>query len=203
MTSSARVSSSTVDPNTANDTGTTTTTVNTSCTTTQAGNVAGSVIVPSGQFLCLIGGSVGGTVIVKPGGALSASNATIGSISSDGAAFVTVCGSTVNGPVTIKNTAGMVRVGDDDAGCAGNQLGAALLVSGNQGGVEIYGNTVGGSVGLSHNHGASPLTGDAAPEVEGNHVTGALACSGDSPPAVDDGSPNAATGSKTGECVGL
>ena len=200
---SAAVSSDTADPTAGNNTATTTTTVGSSCTVTRSGSIAGSIVVPAGQFLCLVNASVAGAVIVDPGGALSVTSSTIGGgIDSNGARFVTICGSTVKGSVIIKNTTLMVRVGDDGGNCAPNQLYSSLLVSGNLGGVEVFANTIGGPVSVTNNRGASPLA-DVAPEVEGNHISGALACSGNIPPVTNDGVTNTAGGAKTGECAFL
>ncbi len=61
---------------------------------------------------------------------------------------------------------------------------------------------IAGSASINESHGASPVA-DGSPEVEGNQVAGALACSGTTRPATNDGVPNTAAGAKTGECASL
>ncbi len=200
---SANVSSTTAEPNPADNTATATTTVSPSCTDTRTGRQVGSIIVHAGQFLCLVDANLIGSVIVDPGGALSVINATIsGGVDTSGAQFVTLCGSTFKGAVIVKNTTLLVRVGDDGSGCAPNHLIGSLSVTGGHGGVEVFGNTIGGPVSITNNLGASPLA-DGSPEVEGNTVGGALTCSGNIPPATNDGAPNTAAGAKLGECAAL
>jgi hexosaminidase len=198
----ATASSSTADPDGASATATTT--VTSSGTTTISTNVTGTITVPSDQFLCIGSGvRVTGSVTVKPGGGLVATNATIsGSIDSDGAQFVTLCGAGIGGSVTIKNGVQMVRVGGASVGCAPNVIGGSLKLTGNLAGIEAYRNTVGPTT-ITGNHGASPLTADGTPAVEGNNVTGSLSCSGNVPPATNRGIANTATGAKTGECATL
>jgi uncharacterized repeat protein (TIGR01451 family) len=202
-TNSAKISSTTAEPNPADNTATATTTVNPSCTDTRTGSQVGSIIVHAGQFLCLVGANLIGSVIVDTGGAFTATNSTIsGGVDTTGAQFVTLCGSTVKGAVIIKNTTLMVRVGDDDSGCAPNHLNGSLAVTGGHGGVEVFANTIGGPVSITNNLGASPLA-DGAPEVEGNTIGAALTCSGSLPPATNDGAGNTAAGAKLGECAAL
>ncbi len=200
---SAAISSATADPDTTNNGASVTTTVNASCTDTRTGRLVGSVIVRAGQFLCLANANLIGSVIVDPGGALSVINATIsGGVDTSGAQFVTLCGSTFKGAVIVKNTTLLVRVGDDGSGCPPNHLDGSLSVTASHGGVEVFGNTIGGPVSITNNHGASPLA-DGSPEVEGNTVGGALTCSGNIPPATNDGAVNTAAGAKLGECAAL
>jgi uncharacterized repeat protein (TIGR01451 family) len=203
LVNSATVSSATADPDATNNGAAAATTVNSSCTDTRTGRLVGSIVVHAGQFLCLVDANLVGSVIVDAGGALSVINATIsGGVDSSGARFVTLCGSTFGGAVIVKNTSLLVRVGDDDSGCAPDHLNGSLSVTGGHGGVEVFGNTIGGPVSITNNRGASPLA-DGSPEVEGNTVGGALTCSGDIPPATNDGAPNTAAGAKLGECAAL
>jgi hypothetical protein len=198
----ASVTSTTADSDTSNNSSTISTTVSPSCTATLSGPKTGTILVESGQFLCLTNANLTGSVIVHPGGALTSTNSTIsGSVNTDGAVFVTLCGSTIRGAVIVENSTQLARVGDDDSGCAGNSIGGSLTVTGNQGGAEVFGNTIGGSVSVKNNLGASPLA-DAAPEVEGNTVIGPISCLGNTPPPVDDGLVNRAA-AKLGQCAGL
>ncbi len=164
---------------------------------------AGSIIVPAGKFLCLIEATQIGAMIVDPGGGLSVTNATVsGGVDASGAQFVTLCGSTFKGAVMIKSTTLLVRVGDDGSGCAPNHLIGSLSVNGGHGGVEVFGNTIGGPVSITNKRGASPLA-DGSPEVEGNTVGGAPTCSGNVPPASNDGAVNTAAGAKLDQCAAL
>jgi uncharacterized repeat protein (TIGR01451 family) len=198
----ASVAATTADPDTSNNSSTISTTVSPSCTQTLSGPQAASITVRSGQFLCLTNATVAGSVTIDAGGALTSTNSTIGgALISNGAQFVTLCGSTFRSSVSVKNTTLLARVGDDDSSCAGNRITGSLTVTGNTGGVEVYGNTVGGAASVKDNTGASPLA-DAAPEVEGNTVTGSLSCSGNTPPPVNDGLVNHAA-VKLDQCAAL
>jgi hypothetical protein len=175
------------------------------CSTTITGNVAGTLRVGPGESLCLTAGAaVGGGISVEPGGSLALAGAQVkGGVTSTGASSVSICDSTVSGPVKITGTAGMVSVGDDDAGCAGNRLRASLSLSDNLGGLEVFGNTIGGTTTVAGNQGAPPPSGDAVPEIEQNTIGGALLCSSNAPAPTNDGRPNAVAGARTGQCAGL
>jgi uncharacterized repeat protein (TIGR01451 family) len=208
-TNTATVSSDTADPKLSNNTSTVTTTVSSSCTDTRANTrVNGSIVVASGQYLCLSGTTVTGSVLVDAGGGLTMFNSTIaGSLQSAGAQFMTICGSSLatgGGSVDIHGTVLLTRVGDDDMSpaCPGNHIGGALLVHDNTGGVEVFGNTIGGAATVSTNSGGSPIA-DGTPEVEGNHVGASLECKANTPPPTDDGQPNTVGGAKLNQCAGL
>jgi hypothetical protein len=175
------------------------------CSTTITGGIAGALRVTSGESLCLNAGAVvGGGVSVEPGASLALAGAQVnGGVTSKGASSVSVCGSTVNGPVKITATAGMVSLGDDDAGCAGNRLRASLSVSDNLGGLEVFGNTIGATTTVTGNQGAPPPSADAVPEIEQNTIGGALLCNSNAPAPTSDGQPNAVAGARTGQCTGL
>jgi hypothetical protein len=175
------------------------------CSTTVTGSVPGGLTVTSGQAVCLSSGAtVGGGISVEPGGSLVLTGAQVnGGVTSRGAASVSICGSTVSGSVKIAATTGMVSVGDDDAGCAGNRIGALLSLSDNVGGLEVFGNTIGGTTSVTGNQGAPPPSGDAVPEIEQNRIGGALLCSANAPAPTNDGLPNTVTGARAGQCSGL
>lgn len=86
---------------------------------------------------------------------------------------IVICGSTVNGRVTISGATGPVRIGDPAGGCAGNTIGATTITN-SRGGVTIAGNT----------------------------IKGALACSGNVPAPTNKGQPNSAL-ARSGQCTGL
>ncbi len=205
LSNTATVSSSTADSNPANNTSAITTGVTPSCTTTITGQHVGALVVHSGQFLCLTGATQTGAILVDAGGALTLTNSTVlgGGVQSNGAAFMTLCGSTLtSGSVVIKNTTLLTRVGDDAINCPGNTISGSVTLTGNKGGVEVFGNTIKGSLAVDGNLGASPFA-DGTPEVEGNTVGAALGCTANNPAPVNDGSANAVTGAKLGQCQTL
>jgi hypothetical protein len=75
--------------------------------------------------------------------------------------------------------------------------------------VTLAGNTFNGAVVLSRNTQVSAnerdtrLAGPYGPLLVGNHVNGAVLCSGNSAPAKDFGAPNTVRGVKAGDCVQL
>jgi hypothetical protein len=162
--------------------------------------------VKSGQSIC-ISGRVNGGVTVQPGAALYLNGATInGGINSTGATAFMVCGSTVNGNVVVSGSSGFVTIGDggDDGppGCGANTINSSsLTLSSNGAGLELAGDHITGTVTVSGTTAAGATSEDAAPEVEGNTVTGALSCGTSNNPALSDGGQkNVVTGTRTGQC---
>jgi hypothetical protein len=149
---------------------------------------------------CLQGATVNGTVIVAAGGSVAAEHSLLnGGLISNGATAVRMCTSTVNGAVSLTRTTGFVLIGDgadsDDVGaapCGGNTIKGAVSIVNSSGPVELGGNTV--TEGIS-------LTGSTGPaaELEQNHLTGMLACTGNVPPPTNDGQPNVG-GTRSGQC---
>ena len=122
-----------------------------------------------------------------------------GGISSNGAAAIRFCGSTISGNVTVSGTTGFVMIGDgDDDGtpaCADNTITGTVTISNNTGGIELGGDTINGTLSVSGN------TGGDDPEIEGNHISGSLSCATSNNPALDDGGQrNTVGGSRTGQC---
>jgi hypothetical protein len=77
-------------------------------------------------------------------------------------------------------------------------------LSNNTGGFEFAANHVSGTVTFSGNTGAGPTVEDAAPEVEGNTIVGALSCASSNNPALTNGGQrNTVTGVKSGQCSGV
>ncbi|MCU1495314.1 MAG: hypothetical protein JWO62_3078 [Acidimicrobiaceae bacterium] len=162
--------------------------------------------VKSGQSIC-ISGRVNGGVTVQPGAALYLNGATInGGINSTGATAFMVCGSTVNGNVVVSGSSGFVTIGDGDddgpPGCGANTINSSsLTLSSNGAGLELAGDHITGTVTVSGTTGAGATSEDAAPEVEGNTVTGALSCGTSNNPVLSDGGQkNVVTGTRTGQC---
>ena len=176
-----------------------------SCDVTLTGQVSGPVTVT--QSTCASAGTtINGNVIVQPGGALGLSGAQVkGSISANGASYVQLCGDTVSGPVTISGSAGRVLLGDggDDgtAACAGNLVKGNITLMDNHAGVEVGSSTVLGNLVFNGTSGGGPVLEDIAPEIEANHVQGALSCTGNSPAPTNDGQPNTVAGARSGQCA--
>ncbi len=127
-----------------------------------------------------------------------------GPLRASGAVAVALCGSAVNGPVSVSGTTGFVRIGggSDDPGvsCTGATLQGPLALSGNKGGVEVEDAKASGLLSLTNTMGAAPGEDSAAPELEGNTIGGPLSCSGNTPAPTSDGRPNTVSGPKSGQC---
>jgi Bacterial Ig-like domain (group 3) len=159
--------------------------------------------VPDGQSLCVgSGGSVAGRVTVAPGGALAVTGAQLtGPVAATGALAVSVCQSTVTGPVSIQATTGFVLIGfdaDDPGTCSGNTIRGGLTLASNTGGLEASANTITGRVQIANNSGNGLLPEDAVPEFEANHVLGSLTCNGNTPTLTQPG--NTVLGLRQGQC---
>jgi large repetitive protein len=152
------------------------------------------------QATCLQGATLNAGVTVSAGGSLLIDHSRVtGPIVSDRAAAVRICASSTDGIVSLTRTSGFVLLGDgadnDDVGvapCGGNAIRGVVNVASTSGSVELGGNTVTGTISLSGS------TGSAA-EVEGNRLTGALFCTGNSPAPNDGGETNLAV-ARLGQC---
>jgi putative hemolysin len=127
--------------------------------------------VGSGQAICTTAGAViGGPITVLSGGSLDIEGAAVyGSINSNGAGVVRICGAKINGSLTVSSTTGPVIIGDEAIGCAGNTINGPVSITNNTGGVTFDDNTV---------NGPAMITGNS-PSLAffGNTVTGALTIS--------------------------
>jgi hypothetical protein len=168
--------------------------------------INGGLTVVSGQFIAVTC-KVNGGVSVQPGGSLILIGASVtGGITSTGAGAIQICRSTIAG-ASVTRTTGFVAIGDggDDGspGCAGNTISGGLTLTNNKGGFEIGGNTLSGTLTLTGNTGTGPTTENAAPEVEGNRITGSLSCATSNVPTITNGGQkNTVTGTKSGQCSG-
>jgi hypothetical protein len=117
---------------------------------------------------------------------------------------MTICGSRINGALSVQNSTGPVLVGDGGADesppCAANTIAGSALVKGNTADTELGGNHIAQSVTFQNNTGS---TAGEGPEVGGNTVNASLVCSGNASPVTDDGVPNHVTAAKTGQCASL
>jgi len=87
---------------------------------------------------------------------------------------------------------------DDAVACPGITITGPVNLRSNTGGLEASANTITGPVQVTGNTGSGLLAEDAVPEFEANHITGSLACSGNTPAWNQTG--NTATGPRTGQC---
>ena len=182
----------------------------------QATGTYNNVLVPSdangSNFCVLNGATVLGGVVVKPGGAVLIGNTTITngltSVSAgtgtggNGLTFsLAMCGTTVDGKVSITRSASLVEVGTDDyTPCFDpqhtipNTLNDTTNVSDNNGGVEVESNQVNADLTVNNNRGAIPTNRDfdASPgqtaAVNNNHdSTHRLTCLGNASIGVSSG----------------
>ena len=172
------------------------------CMTVLTGRINGALIVTGST--CINNATVNGAIAVQPGAALSLTNSTVhGAIISTGAKAVTYCADTLSGASSISATSGFVLIGDNGAhgfSCGENVLKGALSLTGNKGQLELGGNQIAGGVSVTSTSGSGPTVGNAITEIEGNHISGALSCTGNTPPPSDNGHPNQVTGATFGQC---
>jgi hypothetical protein len=145
-----------------------------------------------------------GTLTVPAGAVVAIVNSTIGNqLTATSPGSFSLCGSTLNGNLSVSGASGYVLVGDPgDSGCARNSLRGVTLGS-NQAGVELGQNTIANNVSLTNNRGGGPFPEDARPSVEANQIQGTLACSGNTPAATNNSNPNNVKGTRSGECSGV
>lgn len=113
---------------------------------------------------------------------------------------MSVCRSSLTGPVSVTGTAGYVLIGSQDgaADCAGNTFQGPLGLVGNTGGLQASANTVTGPVHIDGNSGSGPRAGEGVPAFQANRVTGPLRCEGNEPELAQTGT--VVTGPRTGQC---
>ncbi|HXW79461.1 MAG TPA: Ig-like domain repeat protein, partial [Acidimicrobiales bacterium] len=87
----------------------------------------GPLVITRGDAVCVRpGAKIDGDVSVSSGGALFMGGGTIsGSLRSSGALAITLCGTTVTGPVSVETTSGPVTMGGP--GCAADALGTVAV----------------------------------------------------------------------------
>jgi hypothetical protein len=97
-------------------------------------------------------------------------------VSLNGPASLTVCGTTVTGPLSVSGASGPVLIGGGTGSpCGPDNIGGPVTLTSNTGGVTVAGNTIGGS----------------------------LSCSSNNPPPTDNGQPNTVSGTASGQCSAL
>lgn len=187
-----------------------TVTVTVSSSQTISGDVFHDVIITTPTTFAP-GTHVFGNVLISGSGSLVAEGVTIvGRLTATGGTGLRLCGSSVGGSTSISGMNGVIVIGDggDDGQpvCAGNNLAGSVNISNNTGFVEFSGNNVGGSVTVNNNTTtiAVPPENATATELEVNHIGGSLSCTANGPlPPTNDGMPNVASGSKSGQCAAL
>jgi hypothetical protein len=138
--------------------------------------------VVAGQGVtCVTNAQVAGHVTVSAGASLVVRDSTIrGTLFSAGAQAVQIFGSTVSGVVSIARTSRDVTI-------AGNRFNGVVVLTGN--------------TQVSANERYTRLAGAYGPLLVGNHIAGALRCSGNSAAAKDFGAPNTVLGATSGQCT--
>lgn len=198
----ATVSSATTDPNPANNRSTANTTVR--CDYNLTGRQP-ALTLSGAQTWCVTGATVNGLISIRNGANVVIAGSTVqGRISATGGGMLSICGSHVQ-TISVSGATGFVLIGDpgDDA-CGANAVAGGVTLTSNRAGLEVSkNNSIGGTVELSSNSGVGPFPDDTRPEIEGNIITGSLLCSGDTPPATNDGQPNTVSWWRRGECIGL
>ncbi|MGH2719811.1 MAG: Ig-like domain-containing protein [Actinomycetota bacterium] len=168
----------------------------TTASQTITGNHLGSISVAAGKSVVIgPGADQTGSITVDPGGYLDVETAVVhGAISANNAAGLRMCVSTVNGPISITGSTGLVVSGDDEGSpaCAGNTIKGPVSILNGRGGVEFDNNTVTGAVTITGNTGSVPAPDTGSVVAVGNTISGAkghpVACSrrgaawGPSPP---------------------
>jgi hypothetical protein len=190
------------------------------------GTVSGSVTMtqPTAAMVCAgsisgplsISGATGPVLVGAPSGCAGSSVSGAVTLSNDaqglqldgdtvsGAvaitdpAAVTLCGNAVSGALSVEGATGVVTVGDPPV-CSGNRVSGAVTLSEDSGGVQLGGNTIGGSVSVTSN-GTASIPAASVPIVSANKISGSLACSGNTPPPTDASSPNTVSGARSGQC---
>jgi Big-like domain-containing protein len=167
------------------------------CDRSYTGQVSSVSVSPTGTT-CITAATVSGTLIIPAGAHVSLVGSTItgGVITTGAPGGVIMCSSTVKGSVGISNVTGLVLIGSpyDDA-CGGNTFGSGVTLTNNRAGLTFIGNQVTGTTQVSNNSGGATTIG-------ANNVGGTLACLGNDPVAANGGHPNTVSGSRTGQCAG-
>ena len=113
----------------------------------------------------------------------------------------------MGGAIAVSASTAGVMIGDPAQGCPTNRLtsfGASVL-SNDQFGVDMSGNTIFGSLRVTQSGGVDLLlipsgtTGE--PVISGTTLGGALSCDGNTPPPSDRGTPNQVVGARSGQCA--
>lgn len=125
------------------------------CDTTITGT-HGALTLTSG-LTCISNATITGGITVTQGASVVIDHSTVkGSITAYKSGYVGVCKSTI-GSISARAATGPIVIGDPAEGCAGNQIGGGVNVSGNTDGAVVVGNTISGAVVFTGNTG-TPVT---------------------------------------------
>jgi hypothetical protein len=141
-------------------------------------NLKGNLTIKAGQAIELTKtAKVSGNVVIKPGGALDIEGATIsGTLSSNGAALLRICGAKA-AKVTVTNSTGSVVIGEGKEACPSSTFGGAVTIKANKAGVLVDENTFGSFLKVLNNEGGTTVT--------NNKIAGELVVKGNTGTVVD------------------
>jgi len=142
--------------------------------------VDGPLTVKAGTSLCVAAGTIiNGPIVVQPGGSLYLQDATVrGPVTASRAAALRICGSTLDGGLSVRGTTGAVVVADTNSmsPCNGNRIGGPVALVGNLSGARFVDNVVGGPLSISGpGRWRSPATRSRGPRRAESHPTSSLA----------------------------
>ena len=180
------------------------------CTKTYTGKVSSAILVSSNSTTCIVNATVvsGATISVPAGAELVVTDSTVaGSIVATNPHAMTICNSKFGGSINVSGSTAFVLIGDGGDGssnspCLGNTIKGSVTLTKATGGIELGGNTITGSTTITSNvapNGGTP-TEDAATEVEGNTIGGALLCLNNTPAPTYDGATGTVSGQRVGQC---
>jgi hypothetical protein len=164
------------------------------------GDVVGPVTVGATESVCVTNARVTGPVAVNPGGALTVIEPRItNGLVPTSPSYFSLCGFQLGAPlgnatqgVVVTGGRSSARVGDPEAGCAGNRVTGDVSRTGATAGLTVGANAVSSNVRVDNN--------PSLAVIKANTIFATLACSGNSPPPTNAGQPNTAA-AKTGQCA--
>jgi hypothetical protein len=164
--------------------------------TTITGSYSGSLVIGPG-VTSIDDATITGSVKITAGAVVSIQGSQIeGSLTADSATGLALCSTTVNDPFTVKDSTGPVLAGGTAGSpCDADTIDGPVTLTANTDGVQISGASIGGATSIKDNTGGTLIS--------GNTIMGLLACSGNNPPPADNGTPNIASGTVSGQCTSL
>ena len=126
-----------------------------------------------------------------------------GAVSSINGSFMGVCGSELDGSLSVTGASQFVVIGDPgDDGCPSNELHGAVVLTSDHGGAELVRNQISGSVSVIDVSGTGPFPGDVGASIEANSIKGSLQCAANVP-RHNNGNTNTVRGARIGQCSNL
>src|SRR5699024_3059144 len=140
--------------------------------------------------------TVDGSISVEDGGQLIIQDSEItGPVTTDPASVGSICGSHVDGRVTVPGTTAGVSVGDTTSGCDPSTIAGPPRITDTSGPVVVDRSDIAGRVMLSGN--SSPM----ATVLSGLTVHGSLICMRNTATPTDSDVPLTVNGSRQGQCA--